>query len=79
MAKHFPFAWFHSLTGQVQNDGTTKPGLTKPVQGGTDCDATHIANLDSAAPGSKTSGLYQDLQTRIHHAGVQLDHSGQLQ
>ena len=62
VAKHFPFAWFGSLDGTVRTNGTTKPGLTKPVQGGTDCDAKHIANLDSAAPGSKTSGLYQDLQ-----------------
>ena len=36
---------------------TTAPGLTTPVQGGTDCDANHIANLDSP-----THGLFKDLQ-----------------
>jgi hypothetical protein len=57
VAKHFPFPWFHSLTGTVNADGTTTPGPTTPVQGGTDCDAAHIASLDSA-----TGGLFHDLQ-----------------
>jgi hypothetical protein len=57
VAKHFPFPWFHSLTGTVTKTGTT-PGLTKPVQGGTDCDAAHIANLDNSK-----SGLFHDLQS----------------
>jgi hypothetical protein len=48
VAKHFPFPWFHSLI-----DGTTKP-----QGGGSDCDANHIANLDSQA-----QGLYHDLQS----------------
>ena len=39
VAKHFPFPWFHSLTGTRTRPATTTPGLTKPVQGGTDCDA----------------------------------------
>ena len=56
VAKHFPFPWFHSLTGTVQADGSTAPGLTKPVHG-TDCDAGHIANIDNA-----THGLFHDLQ-----------------
>ena len=56
VAKHFPFPWFHSLTGTVTSSGTD-PGLTKPAQGGTDCDAAHIANLDSSS-----SGLFHDLQ-----------------
>jgi hypothetical protein len=56
VAKHFPFPWFHSLTGSVTTTGTT-PGLTTPTQGGTDCDSKHIANLDD----SKT-GLFKDLQ-----------------
>jgi hypothetical protein len=56
VAKHFPFPWFHSLTGTVTATGTA-PGLTKPVDGGTDCDANHIANLDSAK-----TGLFHDLQ-----------------
>ena len=47
VAKHFPFPWFHSLADN----------LTSPAQGGTDCDAAHIANLDSA-----NSGLFHDLQ-----------------
>lgn len=58
VAKHFPFAWFHSLTGSTKADGTTTAALTKPAQGGTDCDAAHVANLDNA-----TSGLFHDLQT----------------
>jgi Phosphoesterase family len=57
VAKHFPMPWFESLTGTVNPDGTTTPGLTKPAQGGTDCDAAHIANLDSSS-----SGLFHDLQ-----------------
>jgi hypothetical protein len=52
VAKHFPFAWFHSLSGTG-----TEPGLTTPVGGGTDCDAKHIANLDDAS-----AGLFHDLQ-----------------
>ncbi|MCU1470387.1 MAG: hypothetical protein JWQ39_1536 [Glaciihabitans sp.] len=56
VAKHFPFPWFHSLTGQKTATGAT-PALTTPVQGGTDCDTSHIANLDNA-----TSGLFHDLQ-----------------
>jgi hypothetical protein len=58
VAKHFPFSWFHSLTGTTNADGTTSPGLTTPVGGGTDCDANHIANLDNP-----TNGLYKDLQS----------------
>ncbi|MDG3010640.1 phosphoesterase [Rhodococcus sp. D2-41] len=57
VAKHFPFPWFHSITGTVGPDGTTAPGLTTPVQGGNDCDVAHVANLDSAA-----GGLFHDLQ-----------------
>lgn len=57
VAKHFPFPWFHSLTGSTQADGTTTAALTKPAQGGTDCDAAHIANLDGAS-----TGLFHDLQ-----------------
>jgi hypothetical protein len=57
VAKHFPLPWFHALTGTEQSDGSTVPGLTTPVQGGTDCDANHAANLDDA-----TTGLFHDLQ-----------------
>jgi hypothetical protein len=53
VAKHFPIPWFHSLTGTVGGD----PALTTPAQGGNDCDANHIANLDSP-----TTGLFHDLQ-----------------
>jgi hypothetical protein len=56
VAKHFPFPWFHALTGGVTATGVTAP-LTKPAQGGTDCDANHIANLDS-----QSKGLFKDLQ-----------------
>jgi hypothetical protein len=56
VAKHFPFPWFHSLTGTATATGA-QPGLTTPVQGGSDCDAAHIANLDSS-----TGGLFHDLQ-----------------
>ena len=48
VAKHFPFPWFHSITG----DNTTgTDALTTPVSGGTDTDANHIANLDDASKG----------------------------
>lgn len=57
VAKHFPFPWFHSLTGTVQADGTTQPALTAPVGGGSDCDSAHIANLDNSS-----TGLFHDLQ-----------------
>ena len=57
VAKHFPFSWFHSLTGTKTLTGTTTPPLTSPVGGGNDCDANHIANLDDPS-----TGLYTDLQ-----------------
>ena len=57
VAKHFPFPWFHALTGTVTGNGSTDAGLTRPAQGGNDCDANHIANLDSP-----TYGLFKDLQ-----------------
>ncbi|MGN8049185.1 alkaline phosphatase family protein [Curtobacterium sp. 22159] len=56
VAKHFPFPWFEGMTG-YKAGGKTIPALTKPVQGGNDCDANHIANLDSAK-----NGLFKDLQ-----------------
>ncbi len=56
VAKHFPFSWFHSLTGTTAAKGKTKPGLTKPASG-IDCDANHIANLDDSS-----TGLFHDLQ-----------------
>jgi len=58
VAKHFPFPWFSSLTGAISAQGATTAALTKPVQGGTDCDRNHIANLDSA-----TNGLVNDLKS----------------
>ena len=57
VAKHSPFAWFHSMTGTRTAAGSTIPGLTTPVDGGTDCDAAHIANLDDPS-----NGLFRDLQ-----------------
>ena len=57
VAKHFPLPWFHAVTGTKNADGTTTPGLTTPVGGGTDCDANHVANLDSTS-----TGLFHDLQ-----------------
>ena len=57
VAKHNPSPWFHALTGTVNSDGTTTPGLTKPVNGGTDCDANHVVNLDNTS-----TGLFHDLQ-----------------
>ncbi|HEY2644496.1 MAG TPA: alkaline phosphatase family protein [Galbitalea sp.] len=56
VAKHFPFPWFHALTGTTTSTGNLPP-LTEPAQGGTDCDSAHIANLDSS-----TTGLFHDLQ-----------------
>jgi hypothetical protein len=57
VAKHFPFPWFEALTGEVQKDGTTAPALNEPASGA-NCDAGHIANLDSPA-----EGLLRDLQS----------------
>lgn len=48
VAKHFPMPWFHSLL-----DNTTTP-----VDGGTDCDANHVSNLDDP-----NVGLVHDLQS----------------
>ena len=56
VAKHFPFPWFEGMTG-TKSGNRTVPALTKPVQGGNDCDSAHIANLDSAK-----NGLFTDLQ-----------------
>ncbi len=61
VAKHFPFPWFESLIGSYDpTTGAAGPALTEPsvsAGGGTNCDANHIANLDSP-----THGLIQDLQ-----------------
>ncbi|MDQ2851329.1 MAG: alkaline phosphatase family protein [Actinomycetota bacterium] len=57
VSKHFPFSYFHSLTGTKQANGSTNPGLTRPVNGGNDCDAKHIANLDDSK-----YGIFHDLQ-----------------
>jgi hypothetical protein len=57
VSKHFPFPWFASLTGQVNTGGNTPP-LNEPSNGGTNCDANHIANLDSP-----TDGLVHDLRS----------------
>lgn len=54
VAKHFPFAWFHSIIG---DDNTGKDALTTPVQGGTDTDAQHIATLQD-----RQQGLIADLK-----------------
>jgi hypothetical protein len=56
VASHFPFPWFHSLTGGT-TAGTTYGALDQPANGGSNCDNNHIANLDSAG-----SGLFHDLQ-----------------
>ena len=53
VAKHFPFPWFQSLTGSSVNG----PALNEPSNGGANCDANHIANLDNP-----TTGLVHDLQ-----------------
>ncbi|MGO8861974.1 MAG: phosphoesterase [Acidimicrobiales bacterium] len=61
VAKHFPFPWFESLIGSYNpTTGATGSALTEPdaaAGGGTNCDANHIANLDSP-----TDGLVHDLQ-----------------
>ena len=58
VAKHFPFAWFHGLSGTKTATGTL-PALTAPSSGGSDCDAKHITNLDDAS-----QGLFHDLQKK---------------
>jgi hypothetical protein len=58
VAKHFPFGWFESLTGAVNASGPPTPALNEPANGGTNCDANHIANLDSPA-----DGLVHDLSS----------------
>jgi hypothetical protein len=61
VAKHFPFPWFESLIGSYDpSTGAHGAALTEPLAsagGGTNCDANHIANLDSPS-----HGLVQDLQ-----------------
>lgn len=52
VSKHNPTAWFGSLTQSQTNP------LTTPVQGGYDCDASHVANLDDPM-----YGLWKDLQS----------------
>ena len=53
-----------------------RPGraLNQPSNGGTDCDANHIANLDNPS-----TGLVHDLQKQPTDPGLQLDHPEQLQ
>ena len=53
VAKHFPFPWFQSLTGSAVNG----PALNEPSNGGTNCDANHVSNLDNPS-----TGLVHDLQ-----------------
>jgi hypothetical protein len=53
VAKHFPFPWFQSLTGSTVNG----PALNEPSNGGTNCDANHVTNLDNPA-----TGLVHDLK-----------------
>ena len=53
VAKHFPFPWFQSLTGSSVNG----PALNEPSNGGTNCDANHVTNLDDP-----DAGLVHDLQ-----------------
>ncbi len=55
VAKHNPVPWFESLTGEVNSSGNTPP-LNEPANGGTNCDAQHVVNLDSP-----TTGLVSDL------------------
>ncbi len=54
VAKHFPFPWFQSLTGSSVNG----PALNEPSNGGTNCDANHVTNLDDP-----NTGLVHDLQS----------------
>jgi hypothetical protein len=66
VAKHFPFGWFESLSGQVNASGPNTPALNEPssdLRGEgtgtpTNCDSAHLANLDSP-----TDGLVHDLQS----------------
>ena len=55
VAKHNPAPWFESFTGEVDSSGSTPP-LNEPANGGTNCDAQHVVNLDSP-----TTGLVSDL------------------
>ncbi|MGA8680258.1 MAG: alkaline phosphatase family protein [Acidimicrobiales bacterium] len=56
VAKHNPAPWFESLTGQVNSGGPSAPPLNEPANGGTNCDANHVVNLDNP-----TTGLVADL------------------
>ena len=56
VAKHNPVPWFESLTGQVNSSGPNTPPLNEPANGGTNCDANHVVNLDNP-----TTGLVADL------------------
>ncbi len=53
VSKHFPFPWFQSLTGSTVNG----PALNEPANGGTNCDASHLTNLDNPQ-----TGLVHDLK-----------------
>jgi MYXO-CTERM domain-containing protein len=54
VAKHFPFPWFASLTGGGAGNPMGTP-LTEPSSG-TNCDSSHVANLDDP-----NHGLISDL------------------
>ncbi len=57
VAKHNPVPWFESLTGQQNASGPATPPLNEPANGGTNCDANHVVNLDNP-----TTGLVADLK-----------------
>ena len=57
VAKHNPVPWFESLTGQQNTSGPATPPLNEPANGGTNCDANHVVNLDNP-----TTGLVADLK-----------------
>jgi hypothetical protein len=56
VAKHNPLPWFEALTGQVNSPGPNTPPLNEPANGGTNCDSSHVVNLDNPS-----SGLVADL------------------
>ena len=74
VAKHFPFPWFHSLTGTGRSRGHREAG---PDQAGAGRD--RLRREPHREPRQRVEGPVPRPAEVVDDAGVQLDHAEQLQ